>query len=207
VLTPSSDMERILRATEAAGTYFVVDEAFADFVEEASVKTRVATSKRLLVTRSMTKFYGLAGLRLGFLLAPKYIIANLKERKVPWSVNSAALKAGCASLEDSTHIERIRGWFSKERAFMAEELNAINGATLFEGSANFFLLKVDSIYTTGTDLAERLLQERIIVRTLTEFAGLGDEYIRVSIRERDDNTFLMYCLRVLLNQLAPGRTG
>jgi len=204
VLTSKSDMERIAEAAEAAGTYFLLDEAFCDFTEDASIKRLAAKSGHLAVTRSMTKFFGLAGLRLGMLIASEGIISAIDERKVPWSINSMAISAGCASLEDSLHTKRIRQWFVEEREFMRGELASIDGITLFETSANFFMLKLGPFVTAGPMLRERLLKDRIIIRTLSEFSGLGEKFVRVSIRERADNIFLLERLSAALKELAPG---
>ncbi|MEE9543301.1 MAG: threonine-phosphate decarboxylase CobD [Thermodesulfobacteriota bacterium] len=207
VLTSKAQMERILEACVVEGTTFIVDEAFCDFTEPGSMKSRVASSDQLVVMRSMTKFFGLAGLRLGLMMASERMVVEVSERKVPWSINTLAMAAGCGSLEDTSHIEKVRQWFKDEHAFMSRELASIEGITLFDSSANFFMLKIDPLYGTGPMLRERLLKDRIIIRALTEFAGLGENFVRVSIRTRENNIFLIDRLKAALKELAPGRTG
>ncbi len=205
VLTPLGDMVRILKACEERGVIFVVDEAFCDFVEEGSMKSVVPVSNALVVLRSMTKFFSLAGLRLGVLIAPADIARKVADEMVPWSINSLAMAAGSGSLMDKAHIEKVREWFAGEYRFMREALASIEGATLFDSSANFFMLKLDPLYGTGPVLRDRLLDDRIIIRALSEFRGLGDNFIRVSIRTREDNIFLIDRLKAALRELAPAR--
>lgn len=205
VLTPLGDMVRILKACEESGVIFVVDEAFCDFVEDGSVKSMVTLSDSLVVLRSMTKFFSLAGLRLGVLIAPHDIARKVADEMVPWSINSLAMAAGVGSLKDRGHIKKVREWFAGEARFMREALASIEGVTIYPSSANFFMLKIDPLYGTGPVLRDKLLDDRIIIRALSEFRGLGDDFIRVSIRTREDNIFLIERLKAALGELAPAR--
>ena len=86
---------------DAAGAYLLLDEAFVDFVEEASFKTHLARFPRLLILRSFTKFFGIPGMRLGCLLAAPELVARLAEAQEPWSVNTMAQVMGRACLAGS----------------------------------------------------------------------------------------------------------
>ena len=201
VVTPLGDMLKILKACEERGTMFVVDEAFCDFVEEGSVKSLVTLSGSLVVLRSMTKFFSLAGLRLGAMIAPLDLVAKATEEMAPWSVNTLAMAAGAGSLKDKGHIKKVSVWFEDEYRFMEEVLSSIDGVTLFPSGANFFMLKVEGPPGVVTLLRDALIEDKILIRTLSEFSGLGDSFLRVAILKRKDNIFLAERLKAKLGEL------
>ncbi|MBE9531359.1 MAG: aminotransferase class I/II-fold pyridoxal phosphate-dependent enzyme, partial [Proteobacteria bacterium] len=200
VLTPLDEMEEILKACEERGVIFVVDEAFCDFTEDASVKSLVQGSNSLVVFRSMTKFFSLAGLRLGAMLAPEKLVDSVIDERVPWSINSLALAFGIGSLADSDYIKEVRAWFTEESAFMKSELSSIDGLTLFSSSANFFMLKANGTADVVVKLSERLLEEKILIRGLSEFTGLGGEFFRVAVKKRADNVRLLDGIKATLKE-------
>lgn len=97
-----------LARQEAGGGWLIVDEAFADCVPEWSVAGEVAENRRLIVTRSFGKFFGLAGVRLGFVLAPAALLAQLRHLQGEWPVCAAALSFGSAAYADMPWIARTR---------------------------------------------------------------------------------------------------
>jgi threonine-phosphate decarboxylase len=200
-LTPLASMERILRVCEAQGVVFVVDEAFSDFDERASVKSLSPASNALVVLRSMTKFFSLGGIRLGAMIAASDLVERVAEEITPWSVNTLAMAAGIGSLTDQDYIEGVRRWFKEESAFMSEGLASIDGLTLFDSSANFFMLKVDGPSGTVPLLRDRLLDDKILIRPLSEFTGLGKNFFRVAVRTRKDNTKLIERMKANLGEL------
>ena len=142
LLTPHGEMERIVKICEERGTTFVVDEAFCDFCEGSSVKSLIEKTNSLVVFRSMTKFFSLAGLRLGAILGTKDLIDSVIEQRVPWSINTLALAAGLASLKDTGYMREVRGWFEEESEFMAKELSSIGGLSLFPQARTFLCSKL-----------------------------------------------------------------
>lgn len=107
-VTSPKEMLQALAHQEASGGWLIVDEAFADWREDWSLARHIAEERRLIVLRSFGKFFGLAGLRLGFVLAPLAIIARLRHLLGEWPVCSAALTYGAAAYDDSTWIAVTR---------------------------------------------------------------------------------------------------
>ncbi len=117
----------VAAALDAAGVYLLLDEAFIDFVEAASLKTHLARFPHLLILRSFTKFYGIPGMRLGCLLAAPDLIARLAAVQEPWSVSTLAQAMGRACLQDLDYMARSRVLVSQERDYLLPGLNPCRG--------------------------------------------------------------------------------
>jgi threonine-phosphate decarboxylase len=183
---------------EARSAVLVVDEAFADFVEGASIKDEVLKFKNLVVLRSMTKFFGMAGLRLGFIFAHPETIERFLRFMPPWSVNTPASRAGAAALKDIGYAQKTHAWLLKERAFLLKGLTSIEGLTPYPPAANFIMVRITGASLTGEELKARLLTKGILIRELGGFRGLGPGYFRIAVRERADNEAL---LRALVSEM------
>lgn len=182
------------------GTTMVVDEAFTDFAEELSVKKEVLKYKNLIVLRSMTKFFAMAGLRLGYLFAHEKTLERFKYQLPPWSVNTLASVAGAASIQDRPYMKRSLKAIETEKRFLEERLSALNGIKLYPSSANFFMLKITAPGETSPRLKERLLEKGILIRDLSDFNGLGTEYFRIAVRTRRENILLLNALDLMLEK-------
>jgi threonine-phosphate decarboxylase len=189
-LVPLAQVTSLLEACRQAGTFLVLDEAFMDFCEEASAKRLVAGSGGALVLRSMTKFFAIPGLRLGYALAAAGIIARLRELREPWSVNSLAQVAGIASLADPAYAARTRAFVAAERDWLAARLAELPGLAVFPSAANYLLVELTD-GTSADALAARLRQERLLVRACGNFPGLDSRFFRVAVRARAENERLL----------------
>jgi threonine-phosphate decarboxylase len=177
---------KIAEAAKELKCYLVVDEAFIDFCPEESVIKDVQNNPYLIVLRSMTKFYALTGLRIGYGVFPSSVIKKLKEFKEPWTVNSLAQKAGVAAMGDMTYKRQTLNLIKMEKRFLENGFKNL-GIEFFPSQANFYLLK-----TKGTrKVHERLKLKGVIVRDCSNFIGLDNSYIRVAIRSRSNNTLLL----------------
>ena len=127
LLAPELLLEMAARL-DAAGVYLLLDEAFVDFVEEASLKTHLAQFPRLLILRSFTKFFGIPGMRLGYLLAAPELIRRLAAVQEPWSVNTLAQAMGRACLQDQDYLARSRALVRREREYLLDGLKSLAGA-------------------------------------------------------------------------------
>lgn len=184
------EIEEILRRCEAYGTFLVLDEAFIDFCEEESAKESVIGSGRGVVLRSMTKFFALAGLRLGYALAAAPLAHGLKALQDPWCVNSAAQVAGVASLDDPGYRERTRSLVICERERLAAWLDRTGWIRSYPSKANYLLGEIlDGESARG--LMERLLREGVLIRDCANFTGLDDRFFRVAVRLREENERLL----------------
>ncbi|VAV84611.1 L-threonine 3-O-phosphate decarboxylase [hydrothermal vent metagenome] len=199
-LIAKSSMLEVIEECRGCGTLLVIDEAFCDFTESGSVKAEVAGRDGVIVLRSMTKFFAMAGLRLGYAISSEDIIERLASLRPTWSVNLLATLAGIASLKDTSYVEATRSWLKTERPFMEGLLRDTCGVRIFPGDANFFLCSLDASSTSVEALGSMLLSRGVLIRDMTEVRGLGSGYFRVALKSRADNELLAALLREFRGQ-------
>lgn len=177
---------------------FVVDEAFIDFVDEPerySVISETGTTSNLIVVRSLTKFYGFPGLRIGYLVTRPDVASKLMTYKEPWSVNTFAQYAAMAALEDREFVSKSRELIFHEQSYLFSELSRINGLAPYKPTANYLFIKIKRDGVTASWLHEQLLGLGIAIRDCSNFTGLDDTYFRVAVRTREENMRLIAALK------------
>jgi threonine-phosphate decarboxylase len=202
-LIPKFDIEKIAVAALARKCFIVVDEAFIDFVEAESVKTLVRQNPYLIVLRSLTKYYAVPGLRLGYLLAETSKVATLATYQEPWCVNAPALTVALACLKDMGFRSKTARWLKRERRFLSQNLTALAGFRPFPSQTNFLLIKIDRDGPAALQLQSFLARKKILVRACDSFAGLGADYFRIAMKRRKDNLRLLEALK----EWTPAPTG
>jgi histidinol-phosphate aminotransferase len=168
-----NDVREIIEASEK--TLIVLDEAYVDFVKDPWDSTKFVRYKNLLILKSLTKNFGLAGLRIGYALADEEIIKTLEKVRPPWNVNSVAQKAALVSLFERKHIEKAKEEIELARSYLIKEISKM-GRKPIPSHGCFFMVKVDD----ARKLRLALLEQGILVRDCTSF-GLPN-FIRISVR-------------------------
>jgi L-threonine-O-3-phosphate decarboxylase len=178
-----------------------IDEAFMDFLpdpESQSLIAQVKNHPNLVILRSLTKFYALPGLRIGYAIAHPKLIAKWQQWRDPWSVNCVASQAAIACLSDINYQQRTWQWLPEARSQLFKGLHQIPGLVPQPSAANYLLVQSD--YSVLA-LRNRLLkQARILIRDCNSFPELGDRYFRVCVRTRAENESLIAALSELINQ-------
>lgn len=177
-----AEVKQILSA--AKDCLVVLDEAYIAFAENTWSAVDLIDGGNLVILRSMTKDYALAGLRLGYAVAAESIISVLKKIKPPWNVSSVAQAAGVFVLKADSYLDTCGLKIKDAKEFLVKELSHLGFAPL-PSQANFFLVKVDD----ATKFRQTLLRQGILVRDCASF-GLPD-YIRLAPRSIAD------CLRLV----------
>jgi threonine-phosphate decarboxylase len=176
----------------------VVDEAFMDFHEDATLKYEVLRRSNLIVLRSMTKCYALAGLRLGFLVASPPLAKRVREADEPWAVSALAQIAGRESLKDRNYLRRTLELIATERQYLLDGVAEIAALAAYPSVANFLLLKVVRPGWDVPRLQQGLIRHGLLIRDCTSFPGLGGAYLRIAVRGRRDNRRLLEALQMVL---------
>lgn len=182
---------------------FSVDENYIEFAEkgqETTLAGMVKEYENLFVIRSVTKFYGVPGIRLGYGIAAGNLIDKLETVRLPWSINGLAGVATLAAFKDTEFIENTKRTIAKERAQFAKNLSEIEGLHVYPSVTNFLLVKILNRKITSTMLKELLAKERILIRDCCTFVGLDDSYFRVTVRSAKDNQKLTETIKQILSK-------
>jgi histidinol-phosphate/aromatic aminotransferase/cobyric acid decarboxylase-like protein len=176
----------------------VVDEAFMDFLppeQQQSLLGVIEDYPNLVILRSLTKFYSLPGLRIGYAIAHPERVSRWQKWRDPWPVNSLAVATTLAVIQDQEFQQLTWNWLSPARQQLREGLAAIPGLSPLEGSANFLLIETEC---PGSELQKQLLtQERILIRDCLSFRELGDNYFRVAVKREAENEKLIQAIAAL----------
>ena len=182
-LVTCDDIGKLLTKVE----FVVVDESFVDFLgDEYSVRQLTKSYSNLVVVQSLTKFFAIPGLRLGFAIADEAVINRLELGKDVWNVNYLAQKAGVAALDDVDYINKTRRWLATEKDYIIDRLRNIEGIKYFEPKVNFVLIKFKT-EELAFKVIDTLRSHKILVRSCANFLGLDGSYIRMAIRSREEN--------------------
>jgi threonine-phosphate decarboxylase len=200
VLTGKDEIDSLIKAAGKRGVVVVVDEAFMDFSDNHSRAHQVRKQKGLIILRSMTKFFGIPGLRLGYLLAPSAMTAVINLHKEPWSVNTFAQKAGIRCLADEPFRVKTKRFIERERPYLFSQLADIEGLQPYSSATNFILSKITRKGLTSGRLYEGLAKKGILVRDCRSFRGLGNKFIRVAVKKRKQNELLIKEIRHIVER-------
>ncbi len=171
-------------------TLFIVDESFVAFVPGLDSAIG-ANHVNVLLLRSMTKDFALAGLRLGYAVGAEELIASLARARPPWSVNALAQAAGIAALRDQSHLSHSLELLAAAKSELMAALAAL-GMQVLPSAAPFFLVRVGD----GAAVRLALLRQGILIRDCASF-GLP-AYIRICTRRPEENARLIAALREVI---------
>jgi threonine-phosphate decarboxylase len=180
---------------------FSIDENYIEFTNKEQTETMasyVNKYENLFVIRSVTKFYGMPGIRFGYGVAAKSLISQLLDVRQPWSINSLAGFATIAAFSDKEFIEKTKHVITQERINFTKLLNEVPGLQVFPSDANFLLIKITNGKNTSTQLKEELAKMGMLIRDCCTFIGLDNTYFRVTVRSDKDNQKLVDAVKKLL---------
>jgi len=186
--------EKFLR-TIPETTITILDEAYGDFlnVDDSPQGVDYVKAPRWVITlRTFSKAYGLAGLRIGYGIASKELTRYLNKVRQPFNVNSLALAAACAALEDEEHFRETLQLVSEGLRFLYRELDRL-GLSYIPSQSNFLMILVGK---NCQQIYEALLRQGVIVRPLSSFGY--DDYIRVTVGTAQENERFIECLEKTL---------
>jgi len=202
-LVAKEDLETIIKEAGETGAFVMVDEAFMDFVEQPekySAMDLVHKYPNLLVLYSMTKFYGIPGLRLGAGFSNPRIIKGLTAIKDPWNVNCFAQLAGVVSLEDEEYRLKTRSMVQGAKRKLYRELQNIAGLKVYEPSVNYIFIDVSGTGLTSTRIKGLMASQGILIRDCSSYKNLGSDFIRVAVKDHDSNQRLVKVLSDVLDK-------
>ncbi|MFV0438857.1 MAG: cobyric acid synthase [Desulfopila sp.] len=181
-------------------TVFVIDEAFLDFVEDG--QSVAGKRDNLFTLNSMTKFYGVPGLRLGFGVFSREVAARLLAIMPPWTINALAESFGIACLGDSSYQQESRRTAARLRQAFVKDIEQFTNLRVYPGQANYLLVKLlDN--TTAPQLASRLFADGLLIRCCDNYQGLDERYFRLAVRTEAENGRMIEALRHVFSGTKP----
>ena len=183
-------------------TKILVDESYielADYGPDSDTMiNKVKEFKNLIILRSMTKSFGLAGLRIGYTICNPRLARSLSRNQIPWNVNGLAQAAGIASLNDLNHLRQSRALIQKERAFLQETIKRMHTFIPHTSNVNYFLIYLEN--KNSIELRDMILEQKgILVRDCSTFMGMGVKYVRVAVKTHNENLRLLDALESVDN--------
>lgn len=190
-------LEKIVDFVKKQDKLLIVDETFMDYVpkrEKVSLVKKLFETKNIIIIQAVTKFFGLPGLRLGYLLTSnEKIREEIRKRQMPWSVNSFANVLVPMMLEDTMYQESVRAYYIAERKRMKQELSKLRTIKVYDSYANFFLLELKK--GSASAIKEWLIQHHhILIRDASNFLGLNQNFIRIAVKDEANNEKLLEAL-------------
>ena len=197
------ETERVLQACLDRKARLLLDECFLHLswppLATLAASRRDAWPEEVLLLRAFTKDFAVPGLRVGYLLGGRRAVAAVRAFQQSWPVNAVGEAFALACMEEgNVWLARTRKRIASERTFLSAEL-AERGFFVFPGAANFLLARLPrndagQVVLPGSEVQRRLLPFRILLRTCTSFPGLGDDYVRLAVRRREENRRLCAAL-------------
>ncbi|MFP4028594.1 MAG: threonine-phosphate decarboxylase CobD [Candidatus Brocadiia bacterium] len=181
--------------------FIAVDEAFIEFVGKAADLIE-KLPENVVLLRSLTKFYAVPGIRLGYAICEKDLAESLKNYLPPWSLGILAQEVGEALMTDTgQYRERTRHVVDQARRRLYGDLAEIQGLTVYPGKANFLLVRIDRDDTDAVELFDQLLQDRIAIRVCDNYDGLDSRFFRVAVRSEGENDVFLGSLSRAFQEL------
>lgn len=185
--------EREARKILEAEAIVFIDEAYADF-SESNLKGLVKEYDNLIVGRTFSKLFGLAGMRMGYALVPEWIAKEYMKVMTPFSVDVLSIAASIAALNDGEHLKKTIDTVKKGRVQLSKGLESL--CKVYPSEANFILIDVSP--GKAKEVSEALLKKGIIVRDCTSFRGAGESLIRITVGTMEQNTRVIDALSSIL---------
>jgi histidinol-phosphate aminotransferase len=191
-----SDLRRILDL--GIPTFF--DEAYFEYEDE--VKTRAPLIKEyplMMINRTFSKAYGLAGFRLGYLLCDVELANYFNRVKISWNVSLIALAAALAGVNDEDDLEKKRKITIEGRNYIFNEINKIPGLRAFPSEGNFVLIDADSLGFSSGEIRERMAKKGIFIRPMSGH-NMGSGFIRITIGTPKQNRMFLKLFKELVDE-------
>ncbi len=187
---------KIIKSVDSS-TRILLDECFIELADNPNANTmieRISEFDNLVILRSLTKSFGLAGLRVGYGVCNPTLAKKLSANKIAWNVNSIAQVAGVAALlERRRYLSKARALIKRERKFLHDNIDKLKSFRPLRSDSNYFLVHLQG--RNSTQFRDKLLKKTgVLVRDCSTFTGMGTQYIRLAIKMHRENMLLLKAL-------------
>jgi threonine-phosphate decarboxylase len=195
-LLATKQIMKIIKNVDSS-TRILLDECFIELADNPNANTMIEWTSEfdnLVILRSLTKSFGLAGLRVGYGVCNPTLAKKLSTNKIPWNVNGIAQVAGVAALlERGRYLSKARALIKREREFLHDNIDKLKSFRPLRSDSNYFLVHVQG--RNSTQFRDKLLKKTgVLVRDCSTFTGMGTHYIRLAIKMHRENMLLLKAL-------------
>jgi histidinol-phosphate aminotransferase len=161
----------------------LIDEAYVDYADEATKPDLLERTPNLVILRTFSKIYGLAGLRVGYGMAHEIIVRAVMKIKPAWNMGCLATAGAIAALDDREHYQKTRALIHENRGYLTKRVAEFpNASVVMSPQANFLCVRIEDLRKNSTEVFEGLLQGGVIVKDCSvSYKGLSDRFIRVDV--------------------------
>ena len=195
------ELRTILRFCEKKDIFVMIDETYVEFAPDISQITAVPLTmefQNLMVLRGVSKFFAAPGMRLGYgISGNKAFLSKMREKQIPWSLNSLGAFAGELFLKDKSYIQNTRDLILSERKKLYQELKELPAFRVYPAYANFLLLKIIKPDLTSFQIFDTCIRQGLMIRDCSSFQCLDGEFIRFCIMLPKHNQKLLNVLKGL----------
>jgi histidinol-phosphate aminotransferase len=199
---PFDEVKRLQRSLPA-NVLLVLDAAYAEYVRRNNYESGielVATTDNVVMTRTFSKIYGLAALRLGWMYGPAHVVDAVNRIRGPFNVNGPAIAAGIAAIRDTAHVERSRDYNTRWLGWLTEEIGKL-GLTVTPSVANFLLIHFPETKGSTAKDADAFLTKRGLVLRLVSAYKLPNA-LRMTVGSEEANRLMVKALAEFLGKAA-----
>ena len=195
------EMRALLSFCANRDIFVMIDETYVEFAPSVQEVTAVPYTKEfsnLMVLRGVSKFYAAPGMRFGYgITGNKEFLSQMKEKQIPWSLNSLGAYAGEQMFKDTSYIRQTRALILTERDRIFLELKKMSSFKVYFPYGNFILVKILKPEVTSFDVFEACIKEGLMIRDCSSFQCLDGEFIRFCIMKPEDNDRLLKVLKTI----------
>lgn len=192
----------LIKKCKESNCFIFIDEAFIDFVDDTnninniSIINNINKYNNAIIFRSLTKFFAIPGIRLGYIVGNRNLINKIKSYQPDWPVNLFAQVVGKEVINDSEYISKTKELIKKEKQFLFNSLEKISQLKPYKSAANFILVEIKEKSLTSEILEAKLGSEyKILIRDCANFKNLGNNFFRIAVKNREDNKLLVNSLK------------
>jgi threonine-phosphate decarboxylase len=197
-------LNAILRRCQKLNINVLLDESFIDFIPNSQGAIGyLERFPNLSLLRSVTKFFAIPGIRLGFLMShDTALLGQIHQQREPWTINAFAALAGEILFADNDYIQHSHQWLAEQQRYLYQALCKFEQLSVYPTSTNylFFKLNHQPNNLTRLNLQTELMHFGILIRSCANYRGLTEDYYRVAIKSAQDNITLISAMSTILSR-------
>jgi threonine-phosphate decarboxylase len=202
VLYERANLVTFIEGARKLNVLVLLDEAFIDYCPDDSMGREVERFPNLIIFRSVTKFHGIPGLRIAYLIADDTVSEEIRRNLSPWSITTLAAIAVRAALADTAYMGHTLRTNHERRERLVANLQAL-GLLTYPAAANFLLLRFTTSEEAQSCWERLILDHGIVLRNCSNFEGLDQNHLRCAVRSDQENSQLTEALSRLVDKISP----